>query len=181
VQRSITLRRLLPHPVERVWRALTDPEQLGAWFMANDFAPALGHAFTFRMPPQRGWDGVTHCEVVELAPPSRVAFSYRGRATGEKTLACAGVASETAMQAAKGVFTELDTVLRFTLEPATLPGGGEGTRFTLHHAGFRGLKLVVVSLVMGAGWKKIVDRRLPEVLDRLASADDTLPPEVDTP
>lgn len=41
-----------PHTPERVWRALTDPKALAAWLMPNDFAPVVGHRFTFRAPPQ---------------------------------------------------------------------------------------------------------------------------------
>lgn len=32
---SITFRRLLHHPIEEVWAAITDPKQLEIWFMAK--------------------------------------------------------------------------------------------------------------------------------------------------
>jgi uncharacterized protein YndB with AHSA1/START domain len=168
VQRSIKIQRLLPHPVSRVWQSLTDSRILGAWLMENDFAPVIGHTFTFRMKPQRGWDGITYCEVLELDPLSRVAYSYRGRASGEKTLSCAGIESERAKAAVKGVFADLDTVLRFILVPEIACDGTEKTRLTLEHEGFKGLKLVLVSFVMGSGWKKILDHRLPATLAHLA-------------
>jgi uncharacterized protein YndB with AHSA1/START domain len=158
--RTVRIVRRYAQPRAQVWRALTDAEQLGRWFMPNDFQPELERDFTFRMKPQRGWDGVTWCRVLELEPERRLAYSYRGQATGEKTLACAGVRSETAKQAARGIFTELDTVLRFTLDDE--PGGG--TRLTLEHAGFAGLKLVLVSLVMGMGYRRSVLPRLARLL-----------------
>jgi len=39
--------------------------------MPNDFKPVVGHAFTFRTEPvsQHGFDGVVHCEVLDLEPP----------------------------------------------------------------------------------------------------------------
>jgi uncharacterized protein YndB with AHSA1/START domain len=37
----------LPHPPEKVWRALTESELLAAWLMANDMQPLIGHSFTF--------------------------------------------------------------------------------------------------------------------------------------
>ena len=40
-----------PHPPEKVWRALTDPQLLAAWLMPNDFEPRVGHRFTFRTDP----------------------------------------------------------------------------------------------------------------------------------
>jgi predicted dithiol-disulfide oxidoreductase (DUF899 family)/uncharacterized protein YndB with AHSA1/START domain len=35
-----------PHPPERVWRALVDSAELGAWLMPNDFVAEVGHRFT---------------------------------------------------------------------------------------------------------------------------------------
>src|SRR5262249_53987326 len=154
----IRIERLLHHPQEEVWRALTDPQVLGSWLMENNFEPKLHHRFMFRMKPQRGWDGLTHCEVIELESPHRLAFTYRGEATGEKTLSCAGIHSGAANAAAKGIFTQLDTVLRFTLEPDRLCDGTERTRLRLEHSGFNGFKLTLVSFVMGMGWKKILRR-----------------------
>ncbi len=161
--RAIHLETRLPHPPSRVWRAITDGPTLGRWLMPNDLAEArVGAAFTFRMKPQAGWDGVTHCEVLELDPPRRVALAYRSRATGEKTLACAGVKDDRAKRLGRGVFSELDTVLTFTLAP-----DGHGTRLVLEHEGFEGVQLVIVSLVLGMGWRRVLGR-LPPVLDELA-------------
>lgn len=175
MERNIRIQRLLPHPVARVWRALTDASVLSSWLMPNDFVPLVGHQFTFSMKAQRGWDGLTHCEVIELDPPALVAYSYRGKASCEKTLSCAGIQSEKAKAAVKGIFTELDTVLRFRLSPEVACDGTEKTRLTLEHTGYRGLKLILVSYVMGAGWKKILDRRLPAALARMANEPDHTP------
>ena len=48
-----------PHPPEKVWRALIDPELLASWLMPNDFEPRVGHRFTFRTDPvpAHGFDG----------------------------------------------------------------------------------------------------------------------------
>lgn len=170
MQRNIRIQRLLPYPIELVWQTLTDASVLSSWLMESDFAPILGHKFTFRMKPQRGWDGVTHCEVMELDAPSSLAYSYRGKASGEKTLSCAGIDSKKARAVVKGIFTALDTVLRFRLSPEVACDGSEKTRLTLEHTGYRGLKLVVVSYVMGAGWKRILDRRLPLALEKMKKA-----------
>jgi uncharacterized protein YndB with AHSA1/START domain len=161
MKRDIVISIDLPHPPERVWAAVANAEPLGAWFMKNDFVASKGHRFTFRMAPQRGWDGLTHCEVVELDAPRRLAMTYRGEATGEKVIACAGVRSEVVKSTGKGIFASLDTQLSFTLEPS-----GTGTRLTLEHRGFEGFKLVVVSFVMGLGWKRSVLPRLRALLEK---------------
>ena len=67
-----------PHPVSRVWRALTDPAALAVWLMANDFRPEVGHRFTFRTDPAPGFDGVVHCEVLEIDAPRLLRISWRG-------------------------------------------------------------------------------------------------------
>lgn len=75
---SIRIDRIYPHPPTRVWRALTEPALLARWLMPNDFAPRTGHRFTFRTDPAPGFDGVVHCEVLELEPGRRMTWSWRG-------------------------------------------------------------------------------------------------------
>ena len=69
-----------PHPPEKVWRALTDPELLASWLMPNDFAPAAGHKFRFRSRPMGDWDGVVDCEVLEIEPHRILRYSWEGGA-----------------------------------------------------------------------------------------------------
>ena len=131
--------------------------------MANDIAPRLHHVFTFHMAPQRGWNGITHCQVTSIEPGRHLAYTYRGEATGEKALACAGVHGAAAAKMTKGIFTKLDTEVSFTLEPTC-----GGTLLSLAHAGFRGVKLVVVSFIMQRGWKAKLREALPKVLANMA-------------
>ena len=43
--------RHLPHPIEKVWRAVTEPEHLAAWFPTTiDGERAVGAELTFRFP-----------------------------------------------------------------------------------------------------------------------------------
>lgn len=163
MERTIRLKTHLPYKVEQVWAALTDANLLGKWFMENDIKPLLNYEFTFRMAPQKGWDGITYCKVTEVEPLKSITYTYQGKASGEKTLACAGIHSETADKAAKGIFAELDTVLRFTLTPIC-----GGTTLTMEHSGYKGFKLIIVSFVMGMGWKKQLRKKLPVLLEKLA-------------
>jgi uncharacterized protein YndB with AHSA1/START domain len=146
MKRDLRLQRTYSHAPARVWRALTDRHALAQWLMENDFEPKLGHRFTFRSKPVPGWDGITHCEVTELEPGRCVAFTWRGGAGPDKPLT-------------------LDTIVRFTIEP-----DGDGTRLTLEHRGFTGLRAVLVSFMMGSGWAKMLRTRLPAELDRSAVA-----------
>jgi len=134
----------------------------GTWFMENNIVPKLHQEFTFKMAAQKGWDGITYCKITALEPIQHIAYTYRGEATGEKALACAGIHSDTAGKVTKGIFAQLDTVLSFRLEPTC-----GGTILYLEHSGYKGLKLVIVSLIMGMGWKKQVRKKLPKVLQNL--------------
>jgi len=162
MKRTIKLKTVLRYSPDKVWQALTDAKLLGSWFMKNDIKPELNHYFTFRMAPQKGWDGITHCEITAVEPLKHIAYTYRGEATGEKALACAGIHSATAGKMTKGIFAKLDTVLSFTLEPTC-----SGTILSLDHSGYSGLKLVIVSLIMQMGWKKQLRKRLPKVLEQM--------------
>lgn len=109
---SIVMERDLPHPVEKVWRAITESALLADWLMANDFKAEVGHRFTFRMKPMPHWNGVTDCEVTEVSPTTRLAYTWCS--SGE--------------EAATGV----KTTVTWTLHP--MPAG---TRLRMEQAGFR--------------------------------------------
>jgi len=116
------------------------------------------------MAPQRGWDGLTHCEIVTADAPHTLSYSYRGRATGEKALRCAGIDAEAALQTGKGLFAQLDTGVTFSLAADPSCDGAPRTRLSFEQTGYRGLKMTIVSYIMEAGWRKLLDRRLPSVL-----------------
>lgn len=162
MKRTIKLATVLPYPPDKVWKALTDAKLLGSWFMENDIKPELHHFFTFRMAPQKGWDGITHCEITAIEPLRHIAYTYRGEATGEKAMACAGIHSDAANKITKGIFTKLNTLLSFTLVPTC-----GGTILSVEHSGYKGLKLVIISLIMQMGWKKQLRKKLPLVLERM--------------
>jgi uncharacterized protein YndB with AHSA1/START domain len=74
--RSLVIEREMPHPAEKIWRALTQGSLIAEWLMKNDFEPKVGHKFDFRSEPVKGWDGVINAEVLVLEPHSRLAYSW---------------------------------------------------------------------------------------------------------
>jgi uncharacterized protein YndB with AHSA1/START domain len=76
--RAIVVDYHLAGPPVQVWRALTDPAALQRWLMPNDIAPVVGHRFTFRTQPAPGFDGIVHCEVLEVINNERLVYSWRG-------------------------------------------------------------------------------------------------------
>lgn len=79
-QTTIHVDQFLPHRRARVWEALTDPDLLARWLMPNDFKPALGHRFTFRSEPipASDFDGVVHCEVLDIEPERLLRIRWCG-------------------------------------------------------------------------------------------------------
>lgn len=57
------------HPVERVWRALTDQAELAQWLMPNNFEPVEGRPFWLDASP--GF-GTMDCEVLAVDRPHRL-------------------------------------------------------------------------------------------------------------
>jgi uncharacterized protein YndB with AHSA1/START domain len=144
VKRDLHFEFTYPHPPDRVWRALTDPASLGEWLMDNTFIEArVGHQFQFCTTPRPGFKGIVYCEVIDVDPPRKLAYTWHGGWTSRPTL------------------------VTYTLEPVP-----EGTRLQLDHTGFQGASGLALSLLLGSGWKSnILSKSLPQLLDRLAQAE----------
>ncbi len=74
--RSLVIEKELPHPPEKIWRALTQGPLIKEWLMENDFQPAVGHKFKFRNKPVPNWDGVIDSEVLVLEPNKKLSYSW---------------------------------------------------------------------------------------------------------
>src|SRR5882757_1734050 len=74
--RTLVIERVMPHPPEKIWRALTQAPLIEAWLMRNDFQPVVGHRFNFRSIPMPLWNGVTDSEVLVVEPNRRLAYSW---------------------------------------------------------------------------------------------------------
>jgi uncharacterized protein YndB with AHSA1/START domain len=72
---ALRFERRLRHPVEAVWSAVTDPEELSHWFPARVSGDVeLGGRLTFTFPGDAFPPG--EGEVKEYDPPRRFAFSW---------------------------------------------------------------------------------------------------------
>jgi uncharacterized protein YndB with AHSA1/START domain len=126
-----------PHPPAKVWRALTEPALIARWAMRPEgFAPVVGTRCRFVGKPGPGWRGFVECEVLEVVPEARLRYSWVGNAG------------------------DLPTYVTYTL--AAHAGG---TRLSLEHTGFSGVGgYLLAKLMMGPGWRRMLDKTLPAVL-----------------
>ena len=74
--RSLVIEREMPHPAEKIWRALTQGALIEEWLMKNDFEPQVGHRFKFRSTPVPNWDGLINAEVLVVEPHTRLSYSW---------------------------------------------------------------------------------------------------------
>jgi hypothetical protein len=79
---TLVLERVMPHPPEKIWRALTQAPLIEDWLMKNDFEPVVGRRFNFRSTPMPNWDGLVDCDVLAVEPNQRL--SYTWNASGEE-------------------------------------------------------------------------------------------------
>jgi uncharacterized protein YndB with AHSA1/START domain len=128
--RSIVIERVMPHPPEKIWRALTQSPLIEEWLMKNDFRPVVGHKFNFRADPMPGWNGVTDCEVLVVEPNERLSYSWN--ASGEEAM------------------NGLKTVVTWTLTPVD-----GGTLLRMEQSGFRAQDERFFKGA-GFGWQKMV-------------------------
>jgi len=134
--RDIVVEEVFPHSPEKIWKTLTSGALIGRWLMAQTgFEPVEGKRFTFQTKAGGAWDGIIHCQVLEVIPNERLVYSWAG-----------GHADNV------GYGAPLDTVVTWTLS-RTANGG---TRLRLVHAGFVVPRNTSALETMGGGWKKVV-------------------------
>ncbi|MFC3199573.1 SRPBCC domain-containing protein [Parapedobacter deserti] len=73
---KVVFERVLPHPIEKVWNAITDPDELKFWFtdIVMDFRPGGTITFQFRDKDKTESYG----EIVAIEPPRRFVWTWEG-------------------------------------------------------------------------------------------------------
>ena len=74
--RSLVIEKELPHPAQKIWRALTQGALIKEWLMDNDFQPVVGHKFNFRSTPMPKWDGIIDSQVLVIEPNKKLSYSW---------------------------------------------------------------------------------------------------------
>jgi uncharacterized protein YndB with AHSA1/START domain len=74
--RTLVIEKELPHPPEKVWRALTQSPLMKEWLMESDFQPVVGHKFQFRSKPMPNWNGIIDSEVLVVEPHKKLSYSW---------------------------------------------------------------------------------------------------------
>ena len=136
---DIVVEEVFPHSPETIWKTLTAGELIGRWLgmKPTEFEPVGGARFSLQTTPAGPWDGVIHCEVLEVRRNERLSYSWQGGHDSN----------------AHQYGSRLDTIVTWTL--AKVEGG---TRLRLVHSGFVTPKNDSAFRNMSGGWKKVVGR-----------------------
>ena len=136
--RQIVVDFVVPHTLDGVCKTLTTPDLMARWLRMepNGFWAAVGTRFTYQTTPAGEWDGTIHCQVLEVIPNERFAYSWKGGHEGNA-----------------GYGSLLDTVVTFTLEAVE-----GGTRLRVIHSGFVLPRNDSAYRNMSNGWSTVVAR-----------------------
>src|SRR5258705_4446936 len=131
---DIVVDEVFPHAPETIWKTLTTGELISRWLMMSPtgFEPVEGKRFTFQTTPGGAWDGVIHCQVLEVTPNKRLVYAWK---SGHEENV--------------GYGSWLDTVVTWVLSSVE-----NGTRLRLVHSGFVTPKNDSAFKAMSEGWKK---------------------------
>ena len=67
----VVVERDIPHPPEKIWRALTQPRLIEEWLMKNDFQPVMDHRFKL----SADW-GTVECQVMAIEPNKTLTYTW---------------------------------------------------------------------------------------------------------
>jgi uncharacterized protein YndB with AHSA1/START domain len=130
---AIVIERTFNAPLARVWKALTDVDQMRVWYFdLKEFKPEVGFEFEFVVEHE----GSTYhhlCKVTEVVPEKKIAYTWRYK--GEPG----------------------DSLVTFELSP-----DGAETRLTLTHSGIETFPKTPAYARKNfeAGWTEIVGSEL---------------------
>jgi uncharacterized protein YndB with AHSA1/START domain len=71
------IERTLNAPVDKVWRALTDRDEMKKWYFDLDaFKPEVGFTFQFAGQGHKGEKYMHLCEIKEVIPQQKLSYSW---------------------------------------------------------------------------------------------------------
>lgn len=132
---QIVVDEVFPHAPETIWKTLTNGELIARWMMPPvGFEPVPGNSFTFQTKPAGEWDGVIHCQVLDVVENERFAYAWEG-----------------GHESNSGYGSRLETIVTWTLTRVA-----NGTRLRLVHSGFVLPKNDTAYKNMSEGWAQVV-------------------------
>lgn len=136
---QIIVKSFIEAPAGMVWESITNHKLVSEWLMETNITPVAGFKGYFKMKPRPGFDGLIHCEVLEVVPDKTFTYSWQSG------------------------WMKKPTTIRFTLEEKD-----NGTLLILEHWGFEGVLGRLLRMMLGPGWKKMLTKRIPALVYKMA-------------
>lgn len=74
----VLVERVFDTPINKVWQAITDKEQMKKWyFILDEFKAELGFQFTFPGKGQQGEEYLHLCTITDILKPNRLQYSWK--------------------------------------------------------------------------------------------------------
>jgi uncharacterized protein YndB with AHSA1/START domain len=135
---AVVIERTFNASVDRVWKAITDVEQMRQWYFdLKDFKPEVGFEFEF-IVEHEGMKYHHHCKITEVIAQRKLAYSWRYKGQ------------------------EGNSLVTFELVAA-----GDGTRLKLTHEGLETFPATpsFARKNFEAGWTAIIGSELKHFLE----------------
>ena len=76
-QHPFVIERIYNAPVEKVWKALTDKNQMKEWYFdLKEFTPEVGFEFTFYGQGHKGEQYLHLCKITEVVPFKKLQYTW---------------------------------------------------------------------------------------------------------
>jgi uncharacterized protein YndB with AHSA1/START domain len=137
--KAVAIERILNAPVTKVWKALTDVDQMRQWYFdLKEFKPQVGFEFEF-VVEHEGYRYHHLCKITEVIPQKKIAYTWRYK--GEPG----------------------DSLVTFELFPK-----GDTTRLKLTHTGIETFPSTPAYARENfeTGWTQIVDSELRQFVEQ---------------
>ena len=106
---AVVVERSLDAPVAKVWKALTDVDQMREWYFdLKEFKPQVGFEFDF-VVDHEGNSYHHLCRVTEVVPQKRIAYTWRYKGQPGDSLVTFEFAGEGGKTRVKVTHTGLET------------------------------------------------------------------------
>jgi len=106
---AVVVERILDAPVAKVWKALTDVDQMRHWYFdLKEFKPQVGFEFEFLV--EHEGNAYHHlCKITEVIPQRKVAYTWRYKGAAGDSLVTFELSPEGSKTRLKVTHTGIET------------------------------------------------------------------------
>jgi uncharacterized protein YndB with AHSA1/START domain len=77
IPQPITLEQTYYAPLDKVWKAITDKDQMKEWYFSLDeFRPEVGFEFQFYGEGRKGEKYLHRCKITDIIEPQKLQYSW---------------------------------------------------------------------------------------------------------